>query len=89
MTASSVDAIPFPSKLTVIFRSLWEYIPLQLLWYARYIPTKEHIRFRRTLGVINDFARKLIAEKTETVLAGRAEKKRDIMSILSTSSISQ
>ncbi len=39
---------------------------------VHYIPTKDHTRFRQTLGVINDFARSLIAEKTEAVLAGKA-----------------
>ncbi|KAI0640269.1 PAH-inducible cytochrome P450 monooxygenase PC-PAH 1 [Trametes polyzona] len=76
------DAIPFPSRLTVLFRHLWKYIPMPLLDYVQYVPTKEHIRFRRTLKVINEFARDLIKEKTEAVLAGKHENKKDIMSIL-------
>lgn len=58
---------------------------MPLLKIVQYIPTKDHARFRQTLGVINDFARSLIAEKTEAVLAGKAENKKDIMSILGTS----
>ncbi|CDO77274.1 hypothetical protein BN946_scf184753.g24 [Trametes cinnabarina] len=52
--------------------------------FMSYVPTKDHIRFRRTLDVINDFARELIAQKTEAVLAGKNENKKDIMSILGT-----
>ncbi|OSD02196.1 PAH-inducible cytochrome P450 monooxygenase PC-PAH 1 [Trametes coccinea BRFM310] len=76
------DAIPFPSRLTLIFRHFWRYIPMPILKFVKYVPSKEHIRFRRTLNVINDFARELIAQKTEAVLAGKNENKKDIMSIL-------
>ncbi|KAJ8474242.1 hypothetical protein ONZ51_g7351 [Trametes cubensis] len=77
-----LDAIPFPSKKTMIFRHFWKYIPMPILKYVQYIPTKEHVRFRQTLKVINNFARGLIEEKTEAVLAGKNENKKDIMSIL-------
>ncbi|KAH9854395.1 PAH-inducible cytochrome P450 monooxygenase PC-PAH 1 [Lenzites betulinus] len=76
------DAIPFPSRLTLIFRHFWRYIPMPILSLVQYIPTKEHVRFRSTLKVINEFARDLIKEKTEAVLAGKNENQRDIMSIL-------
>ncbi|KAI0652675.1 PAH-inducible cytochrome P450 monooxygenase PC-PAH 1 [Trametes meyenii] len=76
------DAIPFPSKANVLFRHFWRYIPMPILNYVKYIPSKEHIRFRKTLGVINDFAQGLIREKTEAVLSGKNENKKDIMSIL-------
>ncbi|KAI9066918.1 cytochrome P450 [Trametes sanguinea] len=76
------DAIPFPSRLTILFRHFWRYIPMPILKFVKYVPTKDHIRFRRTLNVINDFARELIEQKTEAVLAGKNENKKDIMSIL-------
>ena len=78
----SADTIPFPSKLNMIFRSLWTYIPMSILYYVKYIPTREHTRLRRTLNTINEFAKELIAEKTEAILAGKGENKKDIMSIL-------
>ncbi|KAH9885379.1 PAH-inducible cytochrome P450 monooxygenase PC-PAH 1 [Cubamyces lactineus] len=77
-----IDALPFPSRMTMVFRHFWKYIPMPILKYVQYIPTKEHIRFRKTLKVINNFARELIEQKTEAVLAGKNEKKKDIMSIL-------
>ena len=58
---------------------------MPILKFVQYIPTKDHIRFRRTLKVINQFAKTLIDEKTEAVLAGNGEKKKDMMSILGTS----
>ncbi|KAM5531332.1 hypothetical protein V8D89_014461 [Ganoderma adspersum] len=76
------DAIPYPSNFTLIFRSFWHWIPMPILKFVQYIPTKDHIRFRQTLGVVNKFAKSLIDEKTEAVLAGAAENKKDIMSIL-------
>ncbi|KAI0354772.1 PAH-inducible cytochrome P450 monooxygenase PC-PAH 1 [Trametes cingulata] len=76
------DAIPFPSRFTLLFRHFWRYIPMPILSLVKYTPTKEHIRFRRTLKVVNAFARDLIQQKTEAVLAGKHENKKDIMSIL-------
>ena len=55
---------------------------MPILKFVRYIPTKDHIRFRKTLGIVNRFAEELIKEKTEAVLAGGAENKKDIMSLL-------
>ena len=83
-----MDAVPFPSKLNQIFRSFWTYIPMSILYYVKYVPTKEHVRFRRTLKVINKFAKELIDEKTEAILAGKGENKKDIMSILGVSYLS-
>ena len=78
----SADAIPFPSTFTLISRSFWRYIPMPILKLVKYIPTKDHTRFRQTLKIIDGFSNTLIQEKTEAVLAGKAENKRDIMSIL-------
>ncbi|KAI8989230.1 PAH-inducible cytochrome P450 monooxygenase PC-PAH 1 [Trametes punicea] len=76
------DAMPFPPRATLLFRYFWKWIPMPFLKFVRYIPTKEHIRLRRTLDIINKFSKELIDEKTEAVLAGKDEKKKDIMSIL-------
>ncbi|KAI0754753.1 cytochrome P450 [Daedaleopsis nitida] len=77
------DAVPFPSKWTILFRSLvWPHIPMSILKYVKYIPTKDHIRFRRTLDIVNDFAKSLIDEKTGAILAGKGENQKDMMSIL-------
>lgn len=79
----SADAVPYPSKWTILFRSLlWPHIPMSILKYVKYIPTKDHIRFRRTLDIMHNFAKSLIEEKTEAILSGKGENPKDIMSIL-------
>ncbi|RPD64802.1 cytochrome P450 [Lentinus tigrinus ALCF2SS1-6] len=75
------DSIPNPSTFTILFRSLWYYIPDSILKYVKYMPGKDHARFRKTLKLINEYSKNLIDEKTEAVLAGK-EGKKDIMSIL-------
>ncbi|OCH89199.1 PAH-inducible cytochrome P450 monooxygenase PC-PAH 1 [Obba rivulosa] len=76
------DSFLFPPKATILFRSFWKFIPPRILRFVEYLPTRESIRFRRTLRVVSRLSAKLIAEKTEACLAGKAENKRDIMSIL-------
>ncbi|KAL6303953.1 cytochrome P450 [Sparassis latifolia] len=76
------DSLLYPTKPTILFRSIWKYIPEHLLRLINYIPTREYSRFRRSLTTINWFAKQVIDEKTEACLAGKAENKKDIMSIL-------
>ncbi|OCH85106.1 PAH-inducible cytochrome P450 monooxygenase PC-PAH 1 [Obba rivulosa] len=76
------DSFLFPSKVTMLFRYMWKFIPGPILRFVDYLPTRESTRFRRTLKVINRLAEDLIAEKTQACLAGKAENKRDILSIL-------
>ena len=52
-------------------------IPTPILKFVQYIPTKDHIRFRRTLKVINQFAKTLIDEKTDGKFAGVVDKAQD------------
>ncbi|KAH9935136.1 PAH-inducible cytochrome P450 monooxygenase PC-PAH 1 [Epithele typhae] len=75
------DAIPNPSKFTIFFRSTWHLIPMSILKYVKYWPTKDHRRFRKTLDVINAFAKELITEKTAHAQTGK-DNKKDIMSLL-------
>ncbi|KAI0641434.1 PAH-inducible cytochrome P450 monooxygenase PC-PAH 1 [Trametes meyenii] len=84
-----LDAFGFPSKTNVLFRDLWRYVPMPILDYVQYLPTKDHTRFRQTLGAVNKFAEDLIEEKTEAILAGGSENKRDIMSILVKANVSE
>lgn len=75
----------WPSKLDLIFKSLWKYIPEQVLTLVEYLPTREYAHFRRTLNVINGVARDLIREKSLALKQGKTdEENADMMTILST-----
>lgn len=72
----------YPSKIITIFRFFWRYVPMSVLRFIEYIPTRENRRFRRTTKVINKLAQQLIHEKTEGYQSGMTNKSKDIMSIL-------
>ncbi|KZS99422.1 cytochrome P450 [Laetiporus sulphureus 93-53] len=76
------DSVMHPSKGTLLFRSVWPYIPEKLLRYAVYIPTTENKRLRDSLKTINSLSRRLINEKTEKLLHSEDKRRKDIMSIL-------
>ncbi|TFY57341.1 hypothetical protein EVJ58_g7079 [Rhodofomes roseus] len=76
------DSVMYPSGATLVFRSLWPYIPERLIRLTGYLPTREARRFRRTLSVVNKISNRLIKEKTQTCLDRKDENLRDIMSIL-------
>ncbi|KAI8980581.1 cytochrome P450 [Trametes punicea] len=77
-----VNALPRPSRSTLLFRSFWRYIPLSILRFARYLPTKDHAAYRRSSSRINGEIKKVIREKTQAILADKVDSKRDITSIV-------
>ncbi|KAI0706269.1 cytochrome P450 [Cerioporus squamosus] len=78
------QSVPYPSRATLLFRSFWPYFPDRLLRLVRYLPTRDHIHFRRTLEKIESYSWSLVQEKTKAVLeeSANAPNKRDIMSII-------
>ncbi len=84
----SAESVPYPSRATLLFRSIWPYLPDQLLRLVKYLPTRDHIHFRRTLDKIEGYASSLVQEKTRAVLeeSETAPNKRDIISIMGASS---
>lgn len=78
---SSVDSLLYPTKLNSLFRALWPYIPKPLLKFVEYVPTRDKIRYRNTLKVINRISKDLIFAKSQVMLAGDKSQK-DIMSVV-------
>ena len=70
-----------PPKWDILFKALWSYIPERILYYVKYIPSREYSRFRRTLSLIEGVSRGLVNEKRAAYLAGDA-KSKDIMTLL-------
>ncbi|RDX46745.1 cytochrome P450 [Lentinus brumalis] len=61
------ESVPYPSRATLLFRSIWPYLPDKLLRLVKYLPTRDHIHFRRTLDKIEGYASSLVQEKTRAV----------------------
>ncbi|RPD64581.1 cytochrome P450 [Lentinus tigrinus ALCF2SS1-7] len=78
------ESLPYPARTTMLFRSVWPYLPDRLLRLVKYLPTKDHIHFRRTLDKVEDYSWTLVQEKTKAILedSEKAPNERDIMSII-------
>jgi cytochrome P450 len=74
--SSSVDSTLYPSSFEILFRSFWRYIPVSILHYVKYWPTREYTRFRRYLQCVQSYAKDII-QKNEEQGDGK-----DLMSIL-------
>jgi cytochrome P450 len=61
----SIDSTLYPSRLDLVFRALWCYIPEPLLHYVRYLPFREYRRFRTFLDFSDSFSRGIISESKE------------------------
>ncbi len=72
----------YPSKLTILFRSSWLYVPYSIARLVGYLPFGEYKRFRHTLTIVNKVSKRLIAQKTKDYQAGEDFSGKDVMSIL-------
>ncbi|KZV64469.1 cytochrome P450 [Peniophora sp. CONT] len=73
-----VDSTLYPYPLDIIFRIFWKYIPMNALWYLRYLPRREYYRFRTYLDAIRGYVRSKLATQLDTKGAG----KEDLLSAL-------
>ncbi|KAH9169311.1 cytochrome P450 [Lactarius sanguifluus] len=71
-----VDSTLYPSRLDVVFKALWHYIPQPILHFVRYLPSREYRRFRSYSDYMRGFARGLIKE---SIVKGDG---KDMMSVL-------
>lgn len=79
----SANSLLYPSKMDLIFKSFWEYIPERLLHLVEHLPLREYIHFRRTLHIINGVARDLIREKRAALQDEKYdEENADMMTIM-------
>ncbi|VDC03589.1 unnamed protein product [Peniophora sp. CBMAI 1063] len=68
----------YPARWFLVFQSLWRYIPPSILWYMRYMPTREARRFRTYLDYIRKFGRELVSQaQVDNEVAAK-----DVMSVL-------
>ncbi len=81
------DSSLHPSLAVSLFRATWWWVPRQLLDLVRYVPTREHLRFRKVWNALDKVANVLVDSATEEAKVVEIEKgKRDVMSVLGRSS---
>ena len=72
----SIDSLLYPSWYGLVFKSLWDYIPESLLYFVRYLPTREYRRFLRYTNFMRKFSQGMIEK---SMIKGDG---KDIMSML-------
>lgn len=78
LTAYSIDGTLYPARWYIIFRTLWDRIPADVLWLLRYLPNREYRRFRTYLNYIRKFGQGLISQtQVDTEAAAK-----DVISVL-------
>ncbi|KAF9223490.1 cytochrome P450 [Gyrodon lividus] len=73
-----VDTILHPPAWDILFKATWNYVPSSLLYFIRYIPTKEYKRFSNYLQTAFRMGKELIDEKA----SGTEKGSKDILSVL-------
>ncbi|OCH92291.1 cytochrome P450 [Obba rivulosa] len=76
-----LDATMYPSKLDLLVKATWEYLPPSVLWLVDYLPLKDIKRMKQIRRAFHKEAQKLLKDKTERLVAGK-EGKKDVMSVL-------
>ena len=75
---SSIDSTLYPHRWNLVFRSLWKYFPTGVLWYLRYLPSREYRRFRHYLNFMRVYGHEMVSQ-TQVDTKGTG---KDIMSVL-------
>ncbi|GJE88903.1 cytochrome P450 [Phanerochaete sordida] len=84
------DSQLYPSVWNMIFQALWSLMPEPLLYYIRYLPTREFKRYRSTREIMDKFSAELIKERRRDFVAGDPDKSRkDVMSVLVRANMSE
>lgn len=79
----SADSQLYPSLWNVLFQATWSVLPEPLLYYIRYMPSREYKRYRSTLKVMDKVSQQLIEERRRDFTAGDPDASRkDVMSVL-------
>ncbi|KAF9219092.1 cytochrome P450 [Gyrodon lividus] len=73
-----LDSMLHPPAWDILFKATWNYIPTSLLYFIRYLPTKEYKRFSNYLQTAFRTGKELIDEKA----SGTKKGSRDILSVL-------
>ncbi|VDB83332.1 unnamed protein product [Peniophora sp. CBMAI 1063] len=71
-----VDSVLYPHAWDVVFRSFWQHVPPSMLYYLRYLPSREYARFRGFLDFTRTFGKDLVTRSEEK------SDSKDIMSVL-------
>ncbi|KAH9989043.1 cytochrome P450 [Russula compacta] len=71
-----IDSLLYPSWYDLVFKSIWRYIPESLLYFVRYLPTREYRRFLRFTNFMRKFSQGMIEK---SMINGDG---KDIMSVL-------
>ncbi|EKM52322.1 uncharacterized protein PHACADRAFT_211594 [Phanerochaete carnosa HHB-10118-sp] len=84
------DSQLYPSVWSMVFQAMWSLIPEPLLFYIRYLPTRENARYRYTLKVMDKLSGKLIKERSREVAAGNPDvSRKDVLSLLVRANMSE
>ncbi|KAH7884659.1 cytochrome P450 [Phlebopus sp. FC_14] len=80
-----VDSLLHPPAWDLLFKATWDYIPSSILYYVKYLPTKEYKRFSTYLQTAFSTGKDLMNEKASNTEKGS----KDIMSILVQSNLAE
>ena len=82
---NSTDVSMHPSKSSILYRLMWNYLPDRLLELTKYTPTRQYSRLRYTNKIFTGVASQLLAERNDkSEFTEKASSSKDVMSILGT-----
>ncbi|KAI0036665.1 cytochrome P450 [Vararia minispora EC-137] len=72
-----LDSTMYPHAWNLVFRTLWRYVPIPILLFVRYMPSREYTRFRQFNEFMRKYARNVILPNSQAKLDSK-----DMMSVL-------
>lgn len=76
-----------PTKAILLFRAAWDYIPLPILKWIKYLPMNPFMRMLSLNNLFREYGKQILREQDPGVDAERKVNNKDVMSLLSESCI--
>ena len=76
-----------PAKTVLLFRAAWDYVPVSVLSWIRYLPMNPFRRLLNLNNLFREYGKQILREQGPEVDAERKARSKDMMSLLSKSYI--
>ena len=76
-----------PAKTVLLFRAAWDYVPVSVLSWIRYLPMNPFRRLLNLNNLFREYGKQILREQGPEVDAERKARSKDMMSLLSESYI--
>ncbi|PIL34065.1 cytochrome P450 [Ganoderma sinense ZZ0214-1] len=71
-----------PPKAVILFRAAWDYLPVSMLKWIKYMPTRQFRRLLNLNNLFREYGKRILSEQGPSIDVERKTNSKDMMSLL-------